>query len=267
MVLTDDNFASIVNAVEEGRTIYDNIRKFVQYLLATNAGEVLLMLFATLAGWPFPLFPIQILWINLVTDAFPALGSGGAGGARCDEASAPTARRAAAHRARGLRILFYGVLNAAVTAVAFAVVHGGRDENLPAARTAAFATLAFAQLLFSSAAAASGTRWERSASSPTRGSCAGSRSPPGAGRGVEVPALRPFFKVVPVPFTWSGRWSPGSRSLPSWSWRPARSSGRGSSGARSGDRRMNYIHREQRAQRAQRPSPSVLSVLFVLSVM
>jgi Ca2+-transporting ATPase len=69
MVLTDDNFASIVNAVEEGRTIYDNIRKFVHYLLATNTGEVLLMFAAALVGWPAPLFAIQILWINLVTDA------------------------------------------------------------------------------------------------------------------------------------------------------------------------------------------------------
>src|SRR6185503_5440651 len=76
MVLTDDNFASIVNAVEEGRSIYDNIRKFVHYLLATNAGEVLLMFGAVLIGWPAPLVAIQILWINLVTDALPAMALG-----------------------------------------------------------------------------------------------------------------------------------------------------------------------------------------------
>jgi Ca2+-transporting ATPase len=76
MVLTDDNFASIVNAVEEGRTIYDNIRKYVHYLLATNAGEVMLMFGAILVGWPAPLVAIQILWINLVTDAVPAMALG-----------------------------------------------------------------------------------------------------------------------------------------------------------------------------------------------
>ena len=73
MVLTDDNFASIVNAVEEGRGIYDNIQKFVHYLLILNASEIALVLFAALVGWPVPLLPIQMLWINLITDGMPAL--------------------------------------------------------------------------------------------------------------------------------------------------------------------------------------------------
>src|SRR5262249_25999013 len=73
MVLTDDNFASIVGAVEEGRGIFDNIQKFVHYLLSCNAGEVLVMFFAAVVGWPAPLDAIQILWINLVTDGLPAL--------------------------------------------------------------------------------------------------------------------------------------------------------------------------------------------------
>jgi hypothetical protein len=65
MVLIDDNFASIVNAVEEGRTIFDNIQKFLHYLLSCNAGEVLFMFWAATAAWPAPLQAIQLLWINL----------------------------------------------------------------------------------------------------------------------------------------------------------------------------------------------------------
>jgi Ca2+-transporting ATPase len=73
MIITDDNFASIVSAVEEGRSIYDNIRKVIQFLLSCNMGEVCVMLAAILAGWPLPFIALQILWINLVTDSFPAL--------------------------------------------------------------------------------------------------------------------------------------------------------------------------------------------------
>lgn len=76
MVLTDDNFASIVAAVEEGRVIYDNIRKFVKYLLSSNVGEILVMFVALLVGLKIPLLAIQILWINLVTDGLPAIAMG-----------------------------------------------------------------------------------------------------------------------------------------------------------------------------------------------
>ena len=73
MVLTDDNFATIVAAVEQGRVIYDNIRKFIKYLLASNSAEILVMLAGPLFGLGLPLLPLQILWINLVTDGPPAL--------------------------------------------------------------------------------------------------------------------------------------------------------------------------------------------------
>ncbi len=73
MVLTDDNFATIVAAVEQGRVIYDNIRKFIKYLLTSNSAEILVMLVAPFLGMGLPLLPLQILWINLVTDGPPAL--------------------------------------------------------------------------------------------------------------------------------------------------------------------------------------------------
>ena len=71
MVITDDNFASIVAAVEEGSGIFDNIRKFIHYLLSCNVGEILVMFVASVFRLPVPLLPIQILWVNLVTDGLP----------------------------------------------------------------------------------------------------------------------------------------------------------------------------------------------------
>lgn len=73
MVLLDDNFASIVAAVEEGRTIYDNVRKFIKYTMTSNAGEIWVMLIGPFLGMPLPLLPLQILWVNLVTDGLPGL--------------------------------------------------------------------------------------------------------------------------------------------------------------------------------------------------
>ncbi|MBW2470982.1 MAG: cation-translocating P-type ATPase, partial [Deltaproteobacteria bacterium] len=76
MVLLDDNYATIVAAVEEGRVIYDNIRKFIKYLLTCNTSEILVMIIGPLLGMPLPLLPLQILWMNLVTDGLPALALG-----------------------------------------------------------------------------------------------------------------------------------------------------------------------------------------------
>lgn len=76
VILTDDNFATIVNAVEEGRIIFSNIKKFVFFLLSCNIGEILIVFISIILGWEVPLLPIQLLWLNLVTDSFPAMALG-----------------------------------------------------------------------------------------------------------------------------------------------------------------------------------------------
>lgn len=150
MVLTDDNFASIINAIEEGRGIFDNIQKFVHYLLACNAGEVLLMFVAALLNWPIPLLAIQILWINLVTDGLPALALA----MEPTEADIMNRQPRPPYKpvitwARGTLILVHGALIAAVSLTAFWMTYGGNDEQLAHARTVSFCVAAYSQLFFS----------------------------------------------------------------------------------------------------------------------
>jgi Ca2+-transporting ATPase len=150
MVLTDDNFASIVNAVEEGRGIFDNIQKFVHYLLSSNASEVMFMFFAVLVGWPVPLMAIQILWINLVSDGLPALALGMEPPERDIMRRAPRPpHQSVITRSQGLLILVHGLLMAAVAAIGFWIVYQGESANLPRARTVAFCVMAFTQLFYS----------------------------------------------------------------------------------------------------------------------
>lgn len=147
MVITDDNFASIVAAVEEGRGIYDNIKKFIHYLLSCNAGEILTMFVASLVALPVPLLPIQILWVNLVTDGLPALALGmdpvdknimGRPPRPTDEAIIT--------RPRMRLILAQGAFIALCSLLAFSFVLLVEKEGIVRARTAALITLTCSQL-------------------------------------------------------------------------------------------------------------------------
>ncbi len=151
LVLSDDNFATIVAAIEEGRGIYENIRKFIRYLLASNVGEILTMFIAMMAGMPLPLVPIQILWVNLVTDGLPAMALG------VDDAEdnlMQTKPRPAKEnifaRRLGWKIISRGVLIGICTLAAFWITlqeHEGDPNQLALAQTVAFATLVMAQLI------------------------------------------------------------------------------------------------------------------------
>jgi len=147
MVVTDDNFASIVAAVEEGRVIYSNIRKFVFFLLSCNMAEILIIFISTLFGWPIPLLPIHLLWINLVTDALPALALG----MEKKEPNIMDVPPRSPHEPiidktmRSMIIVQSLVLTFAVLgSFYFAYI---RYDNLDLARTYAFATLIIAELL------------------------------------------------------------------------------------------------------------------------
>ncbi len=150
MIVTDDNFASIVAAVEEGRGIYDNIKKFIHYLLSCNTGEILTMFVASLIGWPVPLFPIQILWVNLVTDGLPALALGMDPVAK-DVMARPPRRKdePIITGRRGRLIIAQGAFIAMCALGAFAFVLFVEKEGLGRARTAALFALASSQLFHS----------------------------------------------------------------------------------------------------------------------
>jgi Ca2+-transporting ATPase len=146
MIITDDNFASIVAAVEEGRGIYDNIRKTLQYLLAGNTAELLLMTACILLGLPAPLLPIHLLWINLVTDGLPALclATDPIDPDVMKRHPRPRAERITEHGFL-LRPALAGVVGASVAFGVF--VHGLRTGSVETARSLAFTSLVFIELL------------------------------------------------------------------------------------------------------------------------
>ena len=148
LILSDDNFATIKEAIKEGRNIYENIRKFIRYMLASNVGEILVMLFAMILGLPLPLAAIQILWVNLVTDGLPAMALG------MDQAEGDVMKRKPRSPnegvfARGLtwKILSRGFMIGVVTLAAFWLVYQEHDGDLTRAQTIAFLTLVMAQLI------------------------------------------------------------------------------------------------------------------------
>ncbi|MGM9986576.1 MAG: calcium-translocating P-type ATPase, SERCA-type [Bacillaceae bacterium] len=148
LILLDDNFATIKSAIKEGRNIYENIRKFIRYLLASNVGEILVMLFAMILALPLPLIPIQILWVNLVTDGLPAMALG------LDSAESNVMKRNPRNprenifaRGLGWKILSRGFLIGLVTLLAFIVTYNQHPDELIYAQTVAFATLVLAQLI------------------------------------------------------------------------------------------------------------------------
>jgi Ca2+-transporting ATPase len=147
VVLQDDRFETIAAAVEEGRVIFDNLRKFVFYLFSCNLGEIVVFLGAGLAGWPAPLVPLQILWLNLVTDTFPAIALAFEPPEPDLMRRPPRSPQAAILSARMVRLTTgYAVLIASCAlAAAWWGMHARPDE--PAyATTMAFMTLAFAQV-------------------------------------------------------------------------------------------------------------------------
>lgn len=148
MILLDDNFATIVAAVEEGRVIYDNIRKFIRYLLSCNLGEVLTMFIASLLGYSIPLLPIQILWVNLVTDGLPAIALG-VDPPDNDIMLRPPRGKNESIFSHGLslKIIFRGILIGLSTLGIYAVNLSILGSNLSKARTLAFAVLVMSQLI------------------------------------------------------------------------------------------------------------------------
>ncbi len=147
MVITDDNFASIVAAVEEGRGIYDNIKKFIHYLLSCNSGEILVMFVAALVGLPVPLLPVQILWVNIVTDGLPALALGMDPVDRNIMSRPPRAKdEPVVTPGRARLILAQGVFIALCTLSAYLFVLLVEKEGIVRARTAALFAMTASEL-------------------------------------------------------------------------------------------------------------------------
>ena len=149
MVLMDDNFATIVEAVREGRGIYDNIRKAVHFLLSSNIGEIITIFVAMFLGWATPLLPIQLLWVNLVTDSLPAIALGLDPAEKDIMERPPRKETSLFSGGMGSRIAVEGMMIGMLALLAFGIGHiyfdGGKEYTT--GRTMAFAVLSLSQLV------------------------------------------------------------------------------------------------------------------------
>jgi Ca2+-transporting ATPase len=148
MVLTDDNFASIVAAIEQGRVIYSNIRKFVYFLLACNVGEILIIFGAMLFGMPIPLRPVHLLWLNLVSDGAPALALGMEKGDKDIMQQQPRPpKEPVINRDMALGIGVIAIVDAIAILTVFYLALQRYPGSLEAAQTIAFVTLCVSELV------------------------------------------------------------------------------------------------------------------------
>ena len=149
IILTDDNFSTIVNAIEEGRNIYNNIRKAIIFLLSCNFGEIIALFVAILLNWDSPLLPIHILWVNLITDSFPALSLGfdpKDPSVMNDPPKASNESLFAGHMK--IYLIINGLLIGILTLFAFKLGEKLYPNSLIHAQTMAFVVLSISQLFF-----------------------------------------------------------------------------------------------------------------------
>lgn len=148
IILTDDNFATIISAVEEGRRIYDNILKAIQFLISSNIGEIIVLFFATMVNWVEPLIPIHILWVNLITDSLPALAlSFDPAEENIMERSPVPANTGIFTKGMIYRIAYQGGMIGTLTLIAYRIGIHEDPSNIILGQTMAFAVLSLSQLV------------------------------------------------------------------------------------------------------------------------
>ncbi|AVP65517.1 MULTISPECIES: calcium-transporting P-type ATPase, PMR1-type [Clostridium] len=150
MVLTDDNFSTIVSAIKEGRNIYNNIKKSIIFLLSCNLGEIIALFIGILLGWPAPLRPIHLLWVNLITDSLPALSLGiDPGDPDIMDEKPRNPKESLFAGGAGISLILNGLLIGVLTLIAFEVGRIRYSDSLMHAQTMAFVVLSVSQLFHS----------------------------------------------------------------------------------------------------------------------